>query len=82
MKADFESGEGFYDIMLESRTGKGSNVVMEIKRSKSEDDCESDAKDALNQIKDRDYTQGLKGKTALYGIAFFRKTPCIISEML
>ncbi len=80
--ADFESGNGYHDIRMENKSGTGCNVIMELKRSDSESRLESDAKKALEQIKDRDYAQGLKGQTILYGISFLGKKPYIVSETL
>ncbi len=80
--ADFESGNGYHDIRMENKSGTGCNIIMELKRSDSESRLESDAKKALEQIKDRDYAQGLKGQTILYGISFLGKKPYIVSETL
>ena len=80
--ADFESGKGYHDIRMESKSGTGCNVVMELKRSDSEGHLEQDAKKAIEQIRDRDYAQGLKGQTILYGISFLGKRPYIVSETL
>ncbi len=80
VKADFENGKGYYDIMMEKKKGIGPNVVMELKKSSDSKHLENDANAALRQIKDRDYAHGLEGKTILYGIAFSGKEPFIISE--
>jgi hypothetical protein len=80
--ADFESGKGYYDIRMERRTGTGCNVVMELKRSDSEDLRGHDAEEAIVQIREKDYARGLTGETVLYGVAFFGKEPLIVSEML
>ena len=84
--ADFESGDGYHDIRMERVRGNSPNVLIEIKRSRdsdaSEEDMRSLAKEALVQIKDRDYAHGLSGRTILYGIAFSGKTPTIVSEEL
>ena len=84
--ADFESGEGYHDIRLRRQRGNGPNVVIEIKRSISnsptEEQMTSLAMKALEQIRERDYTHGMNGPTILYGIAFCRKTPTIVSEIV
>ena len=57
--------------------------TIEIKRVPTESSDElalSKAKDALEQIKERDYIHGLKGNTLLYGIAFRNKRPTVVSE--
>ena len=85
VKADFEDGNGRYDIRLERKYGDLPNIVIEIKRVPTESSDElalSKAKDALEQIKERDYIHGLKGNTLLYGIAFRNKRPTVVSERL
>ena len=85
VKADFEDGNGRYDIRLERKYGDFPNIVIEIKRvptESSDETSSSKAKDALEQIKERDYIHGLKGNTLLYGIAFRNKRPTVVSERL
>ena len=84
VKADFEDGNGRYDIRLENRNGNGHNIVIEIKRiptDSSDDVTRSHAEKALCQIRDRDYTHGLKGRTLLYGIAFRNKKGTVVSDV-
>jgi hypothetical protein len=60
-------------------------VVIELKRSRSNarpETVEADAKAALEQIKDRDYTFGLNGNIILYGIAFKGKEAKVVSDMM
>lgn len=83
--AEFESGNGRYDIMLERRSGEGPNVLIELKRCPSDSDQESAelmAHSALEQIRQRDYTHGLTGRTLIYGIAFRGKNPVVVSDIL
>ncbi len=80
VKADFENGRGYSDIMMTKKKGIGPNVVIELKRSENDRCLEHDAQAALQQIKDKDYAHGLEGKTILYGVAFSGKQPFIISE--
>lgn len=71
--ADFRGGEGYYDIRMESNFPSSPHVVMELKkcRANSKDEtCQKNADDALAQIHDKKYYQGLKGTTILYGLAF------------
>ena len=85
VKADFEEGNGRYDIRLERKYGDFPNIVIEIKRVPTESSDElalSKAKDALEQIKERDYIHGLNGNTLLYGIAFRNKRPTVVSERI
>ena len=67
------------------RWGIFPNIVIEIKRVPTESSDElalSKAKDALEQIKERDYIHCLKGNTLLYGIAFRNKRPTVVSERI
>ena len=85
VKADFEEGNGRYDIKLERRYGDFPNIVIEIKRipiNSSDEVATSSAKRALEQIKERDYTHGLEGPTLIYGIAFRNKKPTVLSEKM
>ena len=85
VKADFEEGNGRYDIRLERKYGDFPNVVIEIKRiptDSSDDSAVSVAEKALEQIKKKDYLHGLTGNTLLYGIAFRNKKPTVLSERM
>ena len=85
VKADFEEGNGRYDIRLERRYGDYPNIVIEIKRipiDSSDEAAETSAIKALEQIKERDYTHGLEGPTLIYGIAFRNKKPTVLSERI
>ena len=85
VKADFEEGNGRYDIRLERRYGDYPNIVIEIKRipiDSSDEAAETSAMKALEQIKERDYTHGLEGPTLIYGIAFRNKKPTVLSERI
>ena len=85
VKADFEEGNGRYDIRLERRYGDFPNIVIEIKRipiDSSDEVATSSAKRALEQIKERDYLHGLEGPTLIYGIAFRNKKPTVLSERM
>ncbi len=83
--AEFESGNGRYDIMLERRSGEGPNVLIELKRchtDANQESAESMAYSALEQIRQRDYSHGLMGRTLIYGIAFRGKNPVVVSDIL
>ena len=77
-----ESGDGFADIIFRKKKGPGCNLVLELKKSGSEDDLQKDAERAMQQILDKDYAHSLEGKTLLYGISFHSKKPYIISKTL
>lgn len=83
IKADFEEGNGRYDIRMKSRSASYPNVVIELKRTPidaSDRIAMSDAREALRQIRDRDYTHGMTGRTLLYGISFRNKMPLVQFE--
>lgn len=77
VKSNRESGNGRSDIMVKSPSLRGRAFVLELKVSKSVDDLEDDAKEALRQIDEKRYmdelrTEGYR-KIDCYGISFFRK---------
>lgn len=82
--ADHESGRGYHDIRMENLMGNGPHVIVEIKRATgkdpSEEEMEGLARSALEQIRDRGYAHGLKGRVLLYGMAFHGKTPTTVCE--
>ena len=80
--ADFESGDGYHDIRMVRKRGSGPNVIMEIKRAARGSDAGNAARDALAQIRERDYAHGLEGRTILYGIAFSGKMPTVVSDVI
>ena len=85
VKADFENGKGRYDILLRSNAPDLPHIIIELKRSRSNarpETVEANARDALEQIKDRDYTFGLNGNIILYGIAFKGKEAKVVSETM
>ena len=85
VKADFENGKGRYDILLRSNAPDLPHVVIELKRTRSNarsETVEANARDALEQIKDRDYTFGLNGNIILYGIAFKGKEAKVVSDFI
>lgn len=80
-----ESGDGFSDIQIETK-GMEENVgiVIELKYSNEEKKMEQDCREALQQIKDRDYDQALRNrgykKILNYGIAFYHKKCCVLVQ--
>ena len=79
-----ESGTGFSDILIEI-DDSDIGIVIEVKYSDDEDQLEKDCKEALKQIKDRDYTQKLRDagfhKILKYGIACKIKTCKVLVEI-
>lgn len=79
-----ESGTGFSDILIEI-DDSDIGIVIEVKYSDDEEQLEKDCKEALKQIKDRDYTQKLRDagfhKILKYGIACQIKTCKVLVEI-
>ncbi len=79
-----ESGTGFSDILIEI-DDSDIGIVIEVKYSDDEDQLEKDCKEALKQIKDRDYIQKLRDagfhKILKYGIACQIKTCKVLVEI-
>lgn len=75
---DGMSGNGYSDLRFERVRGPEPNIVMELKRvppdghSGREDLLEA-VDDALEQIRRKDYTRMLEGRTLVYGVAFSGK---------
>ena len=78
-----ESGEGFSDIVIEMGNAE-TGIVIEVKYTDEKKDLERDCRKALEQIRDKDYTQTLwqEGykKMVQYGIAFHLKQCCVMEE--
>ena len=78
-----ESGEGFSDIVIETGDAE-TGIVIEVKYTDEKKDLERDCRKALEQIRDKNYTQilwqeGYK-KMVRYGIAFHLKQCCVMEE--
>lgn len=85
VEADFERGQGYFDILLRRRRGNGPNIVIELRGGRpdaSEDEMTRLAEAALEQIASRDYAHGLPGETIAYGMAFSSKRPTIVSKVI
>ena len=74
VKSSLEQGLGRTDITVTDRK-KRRAIIIEAKKSASEDRMEKDCVEALAQIDKNRYVDGLKGYTSVmcYGVAFFRK---------
>lgn len=72
-----ESGNGRYDLFIKSRIGRNTGIIFEFKISPTEDEMETYADIALQQIEDRNYEQELRNdryqKIIKYGISFCEK---------
>ena len=79
-----ESGFGRCDLAVLPAYNKNRGLLLELKVAKREEDVEKSAEVAIQQIKEKQYIEGLhrKGYTDIlgYGIAFYKKT-CVIKKM-
>ena len=77
-----ESGNGRVDIMMVSRDRRCPHIVIELKKTDSDDASvwEREARAAIAQIRDREYHRGLSGRVLLYGICFHGKKARVIVE--
>ena len=83
IKSNAESGEGYSDILIETRERVG--VVIEVKYAQ-DGDLEKGCREALEQIEAKDYTarleeDGMK-QIIRYGIAFYKKRCKVVCEMV
>jgi hypothetical protein len=84
VRSNRQSGIGRPDIVLEPYDQQDSVIIIELKVAKKATDIASKATEALTQIASRNYEaewrdEGYK-KFLFYGIAFYKKTVCIITR--
>lgn len=79
-----ESGFGRCDLAVLPAYNKKRGLLLELKVAKRDEDVEKSAELAIQQIKEKQYIEGLhrKGYTDIlgYGIAFYKKS-CVIKKM-
>ena len=77
-----EAGNGRADIIMRRNSPAYPNIVVELKKSRSDDpeDLERMAEKGLRQIRTREYYRSLKGKTYLYGVCFQNKKAKVLFE--
>nr|WP_278319567.1 PD-(D/E)XK nuclease domain-containing protein [Hespellia stercorisuis] len=77
VKSNREAGLGRYDICVRSNNVRIAPVVLELKWAKKFKLMEDACDEALKQIEDKNYTEGLEenGYTEVicYGLGFFNK---------
>ena len=79
-----QDGNGRADMLMRRNTPEIPNIVIEYKKSKSEDPGKhiEEAEEGLRQIKGKQYFASLRGRTLLYGISMNNKMPKVLSEEL
>lgn len=80
--AQREHGNGRTDIMLTPRREGLDTVIIELKTADTDSALQSRAEEALRQIHDRRYYNGLSGDVILVGIAFHGVVPKVAVERL
>ena len=77
-----EAGNGRADIIMRRNSSAYPNIVVELKKSRSDDpgDLERMAEEGLRQIRTREYYRSLKGKTCLYGVCLQNKKAKVLFE--
>lgn len=72
-----ESGDGRYDIAMFPKEKEQHGIIFEFKYSKNKTNLENSSKEALNQIREKEYFQYMRGKgiknIVCIGIAFTGK---------
>lgn len=85
VRSNVEAGEGFADIIVEPED-PDAGIILELKYSKEATGLEKACKKAIQQIKDRKYSEYLKNdgrhNIILYGIAFYKKRCKAIVEKM
>ena len=66
-----QSGNGRTDIVMFPGDADNPGIVIELKRAGRPEDLDRAVDEAISQIHDRRYYNGMRGRVVLYGIAFF-----------
>ena len=78
VKSNHEQGLGRTDITLTDKKNRRA-LVIEARKSDSEGQMEKACDDALNQIAQKKYAEGLKGYRQIecYGVSFYQKSALV-----
>ncbi|MCL2126505.1 MAG: ATP-binding protein [Oscillospiraceae bacterium] len=79
ISSNIESGHGRSDILMESLSGERPHVVIEFKQG---EDVETLKDDALRQILDNRYYEGLRGEVLCMGVAHDKKRCALAHETI
>ena len=83
VRSNVEAGEGFADIIVEPED-PDTGIIFELKCSKEAAGLDKACERAMEQIKDRRYSEYLKNdgrhNMTLYGIAFYKKRGKVVIE--
>lgn len=85
VRSNVEAGEGFADIIIEPED-PDAGIILELKYSKEANGLEKACEKAIEQIKDRRYSEYLindgRHNITLYGIAFYKKRSKAVVEKI
>lgn len=82
IKTEYEAGNGRLDIILMPKRDGIDPMIFELKKVKGEDMLDRSAEEALVQIHDRRYHNGMSGEVVLFGISFWGKFPKVVTETI
>lgn len=82
IRAEYEAGNGRADIFLRPLSPAHSWIIIEIKTAKTKRLLDAGLDKAIEQIRDRGYSMGIKGKVTLIGMSFWMKVPKVCVETL
>ena len=86
VRSNRESGYGRYDVAAFPKGAAESGMVLEFKTAASEAELETKAKEALAQIKEKDYPAEFRSRAVaqvyIYGIAFYGKHVKVVCRKL
>uniref|UniRef100_UPI002ED2008A PD-(D/E)XK nuclease domain-containing protein n=1 Tax=Bacilliculturomica massiliensis TaxID=1917867 RepID=UPI002ED2008A len=81
VKSNRESGDGRPDLVLEGPRYRDRAVILELKTAKRVQEMEESSEEAVRQIREKKYREGLHAEgyedVIAYGIAFYRKD-CVV----
>ena len=75
VRSECEEGNGRVDIIMKPKHEGTVPIIIELKKTDSEDRLEYESEEAIRQIHDRRYYLDMHGKVILVGIAFWGKMP-------
>lgn len=82
IKTEYEAGNGRLDIILMPKRDGIDPMIFELKKVKDKDMLNRSAEEALVQIHDRRYHNGMSGEVVLFGISFWGKFPKVVTETI
>ena len=84
VQSNRESGKGRPDILVRYPSVRGKAVILEIKVARTYQELEKKCDEALRQIEEQKYEEGLRQEgyqdILKYGVAFYRKECMVKAE--